>query len=262
MIDLKSFFHRFGPLQHFKILKAASQALAGKDSPIGLQTTTNPPTSLGQTAPNAAGLTKASRLLNSLELVARLDERLSQGNPGWQLELKPSSLGNHAGTGVFIKKGMSVAKGSILCMYPGVVYDDTSSSLFLQSLRNSYIFKSFDGVLVDGKAFGLSGMLFKSHQKRHKWKSLDFTSLNVNPFFLGQLVNNGGDKSKGIANCRYQELDIHPSFMFRNHSKIPNIHARMDWDPDFESRRVILLLATKDLGPNQELLSSYNEIVL
>ena len=259
---LGSFLYRFAPLQHYKILRAASQA-SSKTVSSAQSVDADPLLTPLLTTPKA-GFENASEMINSLELSSRLDELLYLANPGQNLELKPSSMGRDAGIGVFIKKDAKVTKGSILCMYPGVVYDDPhSSSVFLQSIRNIYVFKSYDGIIVDGKAGGLSGMLFRSHQRRHKWKSLDFTNRNnVNPFFLGQLINNGGDKSKGLANCRYQELDIHPSFRFRNHAKIPNVHARMDWEPEFDSRRVILILATRDIPHSQELLSSYNEVVL
>lgn len=260
---LGSFLYRFAPLQHYKILRAASQASSKTVSSAHSNLSSVISVDAGPLLTPKVGFENASEMINSLELASRLDELLHLANPGLHLELKPSSMGLDAGIGVFITKDANVTKGSILCMYPGVVYDDPhSSSVFLQSIRNNYVFKSFDGIIVDGKAGGLSGILFRSHQRRHKWKSLDFTKRNVNPFFLAQLINNGGDKSKGLANCRYQELDIHPSFRFRNHGKIPNVHARMDWEPEFDSRRVVLILATRDIPQGQELLSSYNEVVL
>ena len=227
---MNEFLKRFSFAQYFRILKQAESANKNV---------------------NAQKLVSASKFKNSIELAH--DVILYEANPIPLLEIRQSSIGKGAGLGVFVN-GL-IKKGEICSVYPGTVYD-TTSYLLLPSIGNHYLFKSFDSILVDGKKTGLSKMLFKSHWKRHRWNALDFTE-NSLPFFNGQMINNGSE----MANCRYQELDLNPRvYDFRNHRKLPNVYHRLDWDPVGDIRRVVLIIATRDIQ-NEELLSNYNEII-
>lgn len=230
---MNEFFKRFSFAQYFRILKQAESA--------------NKNVYLNQK------LVSASKFKNSLDLAQGLDRILNNSNPIPVLEIKQSSIGKGAGLGVFVN-GL-IKKGEICSVYPGTIYDETSY-LLLPSIGNHYLFKSFDSILVDGKKTGLSKMLFKSHWKRNRWNALDFTE-NSLPFFNGQMINNGSE----MANCRYQELDLNPRvYDFRNHRKLPNVYHRLDWDPVGDIRRVVLIIATRDIR-NEELLSNYNELI-
>lgn len=80
------------------------------------------------------------------------------------------------------------------------------------------------------------------------------------PFLNGQMINNGGDNHIG-ANARYQELDL--GFDFKAHRFLPNVYNRLDWDPDNEpSRRVVVIIATRDIQAGTEVLTTYRERIL
>ena len=85
---LGSFLYRFAPLQHYKILRAASQA-SSKTVSSAQSVDADPLLTPLLTTPKA-GFENASEMINSLELSSRLDELLYLANPGQNLELKPS----------------------------------------------------------------------------------------------------------------------------------------------------------------------------
>ena len=55
--------------------------------------------------------------------------------------------------------------GSIVGVYPGTVYQPYQPIL-IQSVRNQFLFRCADGVLVDGNDRGISRVIFKSCSSR------------------------------------------------------------------------------------------------
>uniref|UniRef100_A0A8C4R260 SET domain-containing protein n=1 Tax=Eptatretus burgeri TaxID=7764 RepID=A0A8C4R260_EPTBU len=77
---------------------------------------------------------------------------------GFTLALEPS-LVSGAGIGVFVKAGR-VRQGEVVCMYAGTVYEP-GEPVLLQSLGNRYLLRCIDGLLIDGKAKGLSRLIYR-----------------------------------------------------------------------------------------------------
>jgi hypothetical protein len=91
---------------------------------------------------------------------------------GFNLEIASSGLDcGAAGRGVFVKKGR-ITKGQIAALYPGIVYQPFHPIL-LASIRNAYIFRCSDGILIDGKARGLSGLFYRSLHGRDRIQGID-----------------------------------------------------------------------------------------
>ncbi|KAI8926560.1 hypothetical protein BC831DRAFT_456152 [Entophlyctis helioformis] len=119
---------------------------------------------------------------------------------GFKLDIRPSQI-PHAGNGVYLC-GHRPVPGSIVAMYPGTVYNPGEPTL-LVSLANHYLLRCFDGLLVDGKARGLSGSVYRSLHSRHhpdprvpsvgdrSW--MDYArhgdSSLRNPLAIGQIIN-------------------------------------------------------------------------
>ena len=60
---------------------------------------------------------------------------------------------------------IAVNLGSLVCLYPGTVYQPYQSIL-LQSVRNQFLFRCADGVLVDGKDTAISSTIYRSGHTR------------------------------------------------------------------------------------------------
>ena len=75
------------------------------------------------------------------------------------------SIGRHhsnipgAGRGVFVTDGV-VRSGQIVALYPGTLYHP-GERLLIQSIRNPFILRCSDGVMVDGRDTGLSRSIYK-----------------------------------------------------------------------------------------------------
>ena len=89
---------------------------------------------------------------------------------GFELKLAPSTISG-AGRGVFVKSG-KIQKGQIACLYPGLVYQPWDKIL-LASIKNAYIFRCSDGVMLDGKPKGLSKYLYKSIHGRDRMNGFE-----------------------------------------------------------------------------------------
>ena len=118
--------------------------------------------------------------------MAERDDRVFQ-SMGFCVHRRPSSV-PLAGLGVFVTRGR-VPKGTVVAMYPGEshcpiltgslitllvlqrhVFSDAPSPgtvyevyepVFFQSLRNPFVFRCIDGVLVDGNDKGISKLVYK-----------------------------------------------------------------------------------------------------
>ncbi|XP_051898332.1 SET domain-containing protein 9 isoform X2 [Pristis pectinata] len=112
---------------------------------------------------------------------------------GFVIRRATSSLSS-AGRGVFVSTG-KVPKGTVVCMYPGTVYQQYEP-IFFQSICNPFIFRCIDGVLIDGNDKGISKVIYRSCSGRDRlgpYKTSDLTWLTetpVNPLGVGQYVNN------------------------------------------------------------------------
>ncbi|KAG0228591.1 SET domain-containing protein 9 [Actinomortierella wolfii] len=152
-------------------------------------------------------------------------------------------------------------------MYPGTLYRPDQPAFFI-SLNNRYVLRCCDGILVDGKSTGLSRFVYQSADKRDNYPGAIptadttwMTSNPKNPLAIGQIVNNG--TSKYPPNVRYQELDFTTADCpLELQRYLPNIWYASDWHNDegaFNSLRTVVLVATRDLGPDEELFSTYIE---
>lgn len=178
---------------------------------------------------------------------------------GFCIDRKPSTL-PFAGTGVFVTKGF-VPRGSIVAMYPGTVYR-VYEPILLQSIRNPFVFRCIDGVLVDGNDKGISKMVFKSCSGRDRigpfmmsdtsW----LTAIPQNPLAVGQYVNNCSNERP--ANVCYQEHDVPDKFPIKLRQYLPNVNYSQDTQGPL---RCVVLVSLRDITAGEELFSNYYTIV-
>lgn len=178
---------------------------------------------------------------------------------GFCLDRKPSTL-PFAGTGVFVNRGF-VPKGAIIAMYPGTVYQ-AYEPILLQSIRNPFVFRCIDGILVDGNDKGISKMVYKSCSGRDRigpfmmsdtsW----LTDSPKNPLAVGQYVNNCSNDWP--ANVCYQEYDVPDNFPIELCQYLPNVNYSHDTKRPL---RCVVLVTLKDITVGEELFSNYYTIV-
>lgn len=177
---------------------------------------------------------------------------------------KGPSLIPGAGAGVFLTHGL-VEKGEIVCLYPGTVYQPYQPILF-QSLRNQFLFRCADGVIVDGNDRALSKIIFRSCAGRDQIglvRTCDTSWLTprpVNPLNVGQFVNNGSERNP--ANVAYQEIDLPlTSFPLRLRKFLPNVNFASVSEDGERDLKLVALVARRRIYAGEELLSSYFTIV-
>ncbi|KAM9844493.1 SET domain-containing protein 9 [Aulostomus maculatus] len=178
---------------------------------------------------------------------------------GFCIDRKPSTL-PFAGTGVFITRGF-VPKGATVAMYPGTVYQ-AYEPILLQSIRNPFVFRCIDGVLVDGNDKGISKMVYKSCSGRDRigpfmmsdtsW----LTDSPQNPLAVGQYVNNCSNEWP--ANVCYQEFDVPDKFPTELRQYLPNVNYSQDTQRPL---RCVVLVSLRDIRAGEELFSNYYTIV-
>ncbi|XP_062899023.1 SET domain-containing protein 9 isoform X2 [Mobula hypostoma] len=178
---------------------------------------------------------------------------------GFIIRRATSSLSS-AGRGVFVTTG-KVPKGTLVCMYPGTVYQQYEPILF-QSICNPFIFRCIDGVLIDGNDKGISKVIYRSCSGRDRLgpcKTSDVTWLTetpVNPLGVGQYVNNCSNEKE--ANVCYQEFDVPITFPLELRQYIPNVNYRHDAGRPL---RCVVLVALRDIEVGEELFSNYYTII-
>lgn len=176
---------------------------------------------------------------------------------GFTLDTRKSRFSG-AGRGVFVASG-KVLPGQIVAFYPGTVYFPEDPKLF-QSVCNPFMFRCKDYLHIDGKNWGVSKSIYKSCYHRDRvgvFECCDPTWISYNndtiSFNIGQLVNNSTFNVP--ANVHYQEFDLlHSSIPFSLRKHIPNINYN-SLDKNFT--RTVVLVATKEINSDEELLSSY-----
>ncbi|CAG5896979.1 unnamed protein product [Menidia menidia] len=178
---------------------------------------------------------------------------------GFCIDRKPSTL-PFAGTGVFVTKGF-VPKGATVAMYPGTVYQPYEPIL-LQSIRNPFVFRCIDGVLIDGNDKGISKMVFRSCSGRDRmgpYLTSDtswLTDSPQNPLAIGQYINNCSNDRP--ANVCYQEYDVPKSFPIELRQYLPNVNYSLDTQ---RPMRCVVLVSLRDIAAGEELFSNYYTIV-
>lgn len=178
---------------------------------------------------------------------------------GFCIDRKPSSLAS-AGTGVFVTKGW-VPKGAIVAMYPGTVYQPYDP-IFFQSIRNPFVFRCIDGILIDGNDKGISKMVFRSCSGRDRVGFFTVSDVSwltndpLNPLAVGQYVNNCSNERP--ANVCYQEYDVPDKFPIELRQYLPNVNFRQDAQGPL---RCVVLVSLRDILAGEELFSNYYTIV-
>ncbi|XP_060900137.1 SET domain-containing protein 9 [Labrus mixtus] len=178
---------------------------------------------------------------------------------GFCIDRKQSTVPS-AGTGVFVTKGF-VSKGATVAMYPGTVYQ-AYEPILLQSIRNPFVFRCIDGVLIDGNDKGISRVVFKSCSARDRvgpfimsdtsW----LTARPQNPLAVGQYVNNCSNKCP--ANVCYQEYDVPDTFPIELRQYLPNVNYSQDSQRPL---RCVVLVSLRDITAGEELFSNYYTVV-
>ncbi|XP_045695892.1 SET domain-containing protein 9 isoform X2 [Phyllostomus hastatus] len=178
---------------------------------------------------------------------------------GFSVSCATSSLVS-AGRGVFVSRG-SAPKGTVVSMYPGTVYQKYEP-IFFQSIGNPFIFRCLDGILIDGNNRGISRVVYRSCTGRDRLGPLqtsDCTWLTAdaqNPLAVGQYVNNCSNERP--ANVCYQELDVPTAFPVELKQYLPNVAYGCDQPSPL---RCVVLVALRDIGQGEELLSNYYTVV-
>lgn len=178
---------------------------------------------------------------------------------GFCIDRKPSSLPS-AGTGVFVIKGF-VPKGTTVAMYPGTIYQPYEPIL-LQSIKNPFVFRCIDGVLIDGNDRGLSRVVFRSCSARDRigpFLTSDtswMTDSPQNPLAVGQYVNNCSNEKP--ANVCYQECDVPDGFPLEVRQYLPNVNYSQHSERPL---RCVALVSLRDITAGEELFSNYYTIV-
>uniref|UniRef100_A0A8C6LWB9 SET domain containing 9 n=1 Tax=Nothobranchius furzeri TaxID=105023 RepID=A0A8C6LWB9_NOTFU len=178
---------------------------------------------------------------------------------GFCIDRKPSTL-PLAGTGVFVTRGF-IPKGATCAMYPGTIYQPYEPIL-LQSLRNPFIFRCIDGVLVDGFDKGISKLVFRSCSGRDRigpYETSDTSWLTrspQNPLAVGQYINNCSNEKP--ANVCYQEYDVPDCFPIEFLQFLPNVNYSHDTKRPL---RCVVLVSLRDITAGEELFSNYYTIV-
>ncbi|KAK1800852.1 hypothetical protein P4O66_006035, partial [Electrophorus voltai] len=146
---------------------------------------------------------------------------------GFYIDKRSSSLPS-AGTGVFVTQG-HVPKGVVVAMYPGTIYQ-ADDPILIQSIRNPFVFRCIDGVLIDGNDKGMSKLVFR----------------------LVQVTYNKA------ANVCYQEFDVPDGFPLELHQYFPNVNYRPDVQRPL---RCVVLVSLRAIHRGEELFSNYYTIV-
>ncbi|KAK1345414.1 hypothetical protein QTO34_014127 [Cnephaeus nilssonii] len=178
---------------------------------------------------------------------------------GFSVARAASSLVS-AGRGVFVTKGLA-RKGAVVSMYPGTVYQKYEP-IFFQSIGNPFVFRCLDGVLIDGNDKGISKVVYRSCSGRDRHGPLRMsdstwlTSEAQNPLAVGQYVNNCSNDRP--ANVCYQEFDVPPGFPVELKQYLPNTAYSCAQQRPL---RCVVLVALRNVGQGEELLSNYYTIV-
>ena len=187
------------------------------------------------------------------------------------------------------RKGRSIPPGTIVGMYPGLLYRPGEAILF-NSIQNRYILKCNDGIFVDAKSQGLSGYFYRSVNARDNypgitptadttwmfpWATSIATATNSsttptqisteqvlrNPLAVGQIVNNG--TRQFMSNVRYQELDFRSrDCPLELQQFLPNLWHAGDWHSYHDIQDTLTAEGDGGVEGNETGLDSVRTVVL
>ncbi|KAF6127102.1 SET domain containing 9 [Phyllostomus discolor] len=155
----------------------------------------------------------------------------------------------------------NVSRGCLNLGKQGTVYQKYEP-IFFQSIGNPFIFRCLDGILIDGNNRGISRVVYRSCTGRDRLGPLqtsDCTWLTAdaqNPLAVGQYVNNCSNER--AANVCYQELDVPTAFPVELKQYLPNVAYGCGQPSPL---RCVVLVALRDIGQGEELLSNYYTVV-
>ncbi|CAG7832691.1 unnamed protein product [Allacma fusca] len=171
---------------------------------------------------------------DELESIHQHNREVMTRKLGFTLQRRESSLGPNAGSGIFIEGG-TVKAGSLVALYPGTIYLP-SEPLLLASIRNQFIFRCKDGILIDGNDRGISKSIYKSCAMRDKF-NIEISCC---------------DTSWLMSRCS-NPLNV-ALWQF-----LPNVW----YNPNHNNSgiRLVPLVAVRDIEENEELFSAYFTVV-
>lgn len=147
-----------------------------------------------------------------LEVDEKLERFLKMESPP-KVNVRESTV-NGAGLGLFADE--TFEKNEIVTLYPGTVYSPGDTGVFLTSFRNNYILRRNDGYTVDGKPFGLSGMIYRDIVGRDALNAnVSWIEDHGKSFGLGHRVNT--TKEEEFTNLVYVEIKIPRDLLEKNH---------------------------------------------
>ena len=147
-----------------------------------------------------------------LEVDEKLERFLKMESPP-KVSVRESTV-NGAGLGLFADE--TFEKNEIVTLYPGTVYSPGDTGVFLTSFRNNYILRRNDGYTVDGKPFGLSGMIYRDIVGRDALNAnVSWLEDHGKSFGLGHRVNT--TKEEEFTNLVYVEIEIPRVLLEKNH---------------------------------------------
>lgn len=183
---------------------------------------------------------------------------------GYEIRRLDSTISG-AGRGVFVTKG-TIPAGSLVALYPGTIYWP-HEPILLQSIKNPFIFRCVDGMLIDGHDKGLSKIIYRSNAKRDQIGSYllcDTSWLDdepQNPLAVGQYVNNRSKKM--TANVAYQEVDIpFRSIAPKLWKYLPNVwYGSGNIATENAFLRTVALVSIREIHKDEEIFSSYFTVI-
>ncbi|KAJ3274253.1 SET domain-containing protein 9 [Terramyces sp. JEL0728] len=195
------------------------------------------------------------------EQVVEQIEQYIKVQPPFELFVKPSTLPN-AGLGLFIKPVKDIPSGTVVALYPGLIYDQMDP-IFFASINNRYIIRRKNGQFIDGKHCGLSAYMYKSSWNREwTWYRVKYDRSwmvlrepgPVASWNVGQLINNGNEYN----NVVYNEFVIEENWKKEWREYIPNV----PYTPETSAIHGMALVTCIELvkGVEQELLATYDSI--
>ena len=205
-------------------------------------------------------------------IVEQIEEFCKDQRLPFQLQIRASDI-PEAGLGLFLRnRERTIPAGTVVALYPGLVYDGISDPILLPSINNRYVIQRRSGSLIDGKDAGLSRLLYQSVWNRERavtgisydklWldqrRLLMMMAWTDSYWNFGQLINNAVDDD---GNCVvYQEFLLPDDWGLgvRNWRRfIPNIPYSGGL-----AIQGIALVTCKELekGGERELLSLYHDV--
>eukprot|EP00325_Prymnesiales_sp_UTEX-LB-985_P020180 CAMPEP_0174750136 /NCGR_PEP_ID=MMETSP1094-20130205/97103_1 /TAXON_ID=156173 /ORGANISM="Chrysochromulina brevifilum, Strain UTEX LB 985" /LENGTH=226 /DNA_ID=CAMNT_0015955443 /DNA_START=54 /DNA_END=734 /DNA_ORIENTATION=- len=170
----------------------------------------------------------------------------------WCVEVSASQL-TGAGEGVFLRG--SCAAGSVLALYPGVVFATSDLPAMHKMILpgNEYVLMRRDGLLIDGRPDGPSRQLYEVARQRDR-------AAGCEPFVEGGELTVGNKVNhppKGrLPNVFVQPFDLRPGEHQALHPYLPVVNFRPPAAGE-PCKSTAVLVASRDLSDGEELFLNY-----